>query len=520
MSVPGQPPPEEAPGVDSRRVPLVDLGFFLAALLFAFRTMLQAAPYADPVSGIGDAPEFFEPGSSSPMLILVCAAWIVWNRRWALFGGATGARGAGATILLASAAILLWGQFIGAYDLSALALSLALLGMGAVLGGGVGLRAMVFPAAFVLLAFPLPGVLMNQVLLPLQLSTQKLSLFYLDLIGIEARGQFDLIFSGGRIFQVIESCAGYRAMETLTMSAFLYSELFQLRTWIRIVIILAAAPVAFLLNGVRVVTIVLLPVETSHTLQGLVAIAVGVLVLAQLARLLQWFDKRPARQGPAHLVSSLPVGRVRALTVGWALVGLLGIAIPQWDSRSAERFSLRGFPMQVDGWGGSPGPIDSQFLGTARPTAYVIADYARDDQVIEAYVGVDRLLDRRLSILSEKTLFPGAGSTELARGETKNALGDPVTFSILRKAGGRNYWLVNRWYEGVDSIPLEILRSIAGLDRSPFRDRSGILVVRIATPLGGGNPFDEGQVASAQRRLDEFSKPLQEFVGTLRSRNP
>ena len=500
------------------KLPIVDLGFLLAAVLSAFHPMLQAAPYVDPASGGGDAPEFFEPGASSPLLILVCAAWIVWNRRGALFAAEPSRPLTASALLLASAALLLWGQFIGAYDLSAPALSLGLLGTGAALGGQAGIRCLLFPAAFALLAFPLPGVLMNQILLPLQLATQKLSIFYLSLIGVEAQGNFDLIFSGGRIFQVIESCAGYRAMETLTMSAFLYSELFQLRTWIRVCLIVAAPVIAFFLNGIRVVTIVLIPVETSHTIQGLVAIAVGVLILAQLSRILQWVDNRPAVPAAPKNVDRFPIRRIRVMAAIWALIAALGLTLPEWDANAGSVFSLRGFPMRLDGWIGKARPMNKNFFGTAAPSGYLLADYTRGNEVIELYLGSDQLLDRRHSILSDKTLHTDAGSLEVFRDEAENTLGHPMTVAVARKARRRTYWLVNRWYQEVDSLGMEVLRSTLGLDRSPFRQRTGTAVVRIATPIAGSNPFDEEAREIAQARLDEFTPAVQRTLEVLRRR--
>ena len=54
-------------------------------------------------------------------------------------------------------------------------LSALLLGLGAAFGGRPGLRAVAYPALFALLALPIPRVLLNQIMYPLQLATAKVT---------------------------------------------------------------------------------------------------------------------------------------------------------------------------------------------------------------------------------------------------------------------------------------------------------------------------------------------------------
>ena len=93
----------------------------------------------------------------------------------------------------------------------------------------------------------------------------------------------------GKIFQVIESCAGLRSIETLMMSAVVYAEIFGRRGPHALILVVAAPLLGVLVNLIRVLSLVASPfsnIDPVHTLQGIAMIVVGVLLIAFLDFLL------------------------------------------------------------------------------------------------------------------------------------------------------------------------------------------------------------------------------------------
>ena len=74
------------------------------------------------------------------------------------------------------------------------------------------------------------------------------------------------------------TCSGLRSMQTLAWASLLHAELMQLDPR-RAFLLLAAAPVvAFAVNGLRVITIILNPTSEVigvHTTQGIVALVIA-----------------------------------------------------------------------------------------------------------------------------------------------------------------------------------------------------------------------------------------------------
>jgi hypothetical protein len=79
---------------------------------------------------------------------------------------------------------------------------------------------------------------------------------------------------------------------------------------------------------------------------------------------------------------------------------------------------------------------------------------------------------------------------------------------IVARSGSRRI-LTYHWYEGMDSLPLEALRTLFATDQSPLWRSQRPRVVRIGTPVGVG----EREKAEADQRLRAFAGLL---AGVLR----
>ena len=283
---PGDPPSEPTTAFRSR---FQQLGVWGAVFLGAF-TFRELIPY-DPFPLERRAAEpledwFFQLRGYSPTLIVALSACLLLARRRALAFALRWPEGGagGALLLLPSAALYVWAIYAGAPDLLLIAFVLFCLGTCAALGGEGGLRAAFLPSVFLLLLVPIPSILVNQAIYPLQLANAQASAFVLqDLLGIHATTSGTVVTTADRTYQVIESCAGLRTIMTLFMAAIIYADLFQ-RSRAQTALLLMAAPVIGAgVNFVRVLSLMLNPegeMAAVHTAQGIVMTVVGVLLLA------------------------------------------------------------------------------------------------------------------------------------------------------------------------------------------------------------------------------------------------
>ena len=90
-------------------------------------------------------------------------------------------------LLVPGVGLYLWANFVSAPDILIASLAWILAGSGLLLGGGRGLRLLLLPACFLVFAIPLPIVLVNHWIWPLQLLTGETAVGDSQLHGDESR---------------------------------------------------------------------------------------------------------------------------------------------------------------------------------------------------------------------------------------------------------------------------------------------------------------------------------------------
>jgi exosortase len=444
------------------------------------------APHA---AGLRGAEAFmFSPSGGSPIIIYGGTAWLL-ARRWGRIRSAIGQppqRLAGAALLMLSAVTCLWGQYTSQLPLLLPALSCALLGSALWLGGAAAARAVLLPAVFLLLATPVPGVLLNAVLYPIQLATVKTTTWLLNTFWLgPVLSSGDRIFRDGAVFEVIESCSGVRTVETILMAAFLYHDLF-FRSRLQSTLIIAMAPlIGLIANQIRVVAIVLNPYSkfaAVHSAQGLVMIVAAVLMLAALDAALTKFLPPVPRRRRRRTPQVLPLPRALALTFALAGLAVLTFVIPPWTPAPPSLPSISKLPAQLDGWQASGLKLDDQFLGSVIFSEWVHRRYEKDERTADVLIGSDDRLDPRVDFGSPKAAVPGSGWEIEPDGAVEFGDGRIAQRFIANFEGERQ--LVYVWTEGVSSRTDELIRAVVASDRSPLRRDGRALLVRVATPMG------------------------------------
>ncbi len=504
-----------------------------ASWAFAFHRLASW----DPAAGVRNNPAgiegfFFAPSGSSPTLLLILAAWLTIRRRHDLFAAMTlpqslVASGLGLIAILSASLLSIWAHYVDFLGLMIPSLSLMLVGGGLLLGGWRGVLVLLPPALFLILAFPHPAVAVNWVIFPMQLWTAKITVWAIELVGLQAGLAGDLILiPNGRVFQVIESCAGLRSIETLMMSAVVYSEIFGRRGAHAFTLVVAAPLLGMLVNQIRVLSLVASPfsnIDPVHTAQGLAMIVLGVLSIAFLDYLLNRFPVAQFNRCWTHTTLSwrtesdeglqLGMSRVLVLCVLLAVVGASTLALPLWSPRPERQQPLSSLSARLDDWRAAGLMLDEQFLGSVGFVQWVHRRYTvnQGDLGAEVFLGADDRLEPRMSLISDKTAVPGPGYTLLERTRIRlEPDGREVDRLLFRQFSSDT--LVYHWYLAVDSLPTELLRSALALDRGPLRRPGRSVTARVSMQLPNSRAhrlLAEQQLSHLARLVDAELLPMQ-----------
>jgi len=483
------------------------LGCALIALAaVAYRALFDYDPTRDRNLTGGDA-AFFSPSGNAPLFVYGSAIWILYERRsWLISAlGAPATLAPGFGLLLIAAVVSAWSYYIAAPDLLALSLPIAALGVAWWLGGKRACHAALLPAALITALIPIPAVVVNAVVYPLQLATSDLSVAILSGIGIETIQAADRFATATRTFQVIETCSGIRATQTLVLSAVIYQELF-FRSRIQSGILILLAPIlGLVVNQIRVMTLVFNPfsgIETVHTAQGIAMLVIGILLIAVLDSLLsRWI---PKTMPPAAAPELDPVSprRLALATLGMAVVAAT-TALP--TSPNIEReldWNPHDIPLRMLSLRSEPVQLDRQFLGSTRFTKEASRRFRDEDVSVGVFVGATRRGERSSSPLSPKTL-PLATATR-TMDESPIELGPATSAATLATAVSPDgASRVLRWHANIASLPTEALRAFLGLDRGPAPRPGTPYVVRLSTPID-----DSTEIPGADARLRQFGLEL------------
>lgn len=518
------------PASPVKRLPILDrfawpdrpawaLGVLIALLVLAYVGVWGGGGAWDRERVEGDF--FFDTYHASPEVILLVVAVVLWQRR-ALIGRTIGTGAErpvlGLTGIGLAATLYGWAHFTRADDLMVTSLAVFGAALGVALGGTSLFRAMGPTLALLLLILPLPPTLMNWLTVQLQsVSTEAAAVIATPMLG-EVSTTGDIVLAGRHAFHVIESCSGLRAIWTLVMAALVYGEVWPCHIRRRVTLVLIAVPIAVGVNALRIVAI-MLSVDSAfaenHSIQGIVALVVGILVLHAIHLVLEALDRLRPRGRQAVITSGqeyTPGGRAAPspAVVGTILVVLIAmnavrLLAPRWEPPAhPESWSLV-LPRRIPPFEARRLPLDDDYMGSIGYDRYVHRAYLETgrspEEAVRILAAYQNRLDRSRSILSPRWRRPGA-AFEIHEEWVTVIDGLPSPVSATLSSRGQEWRITYSWYEESQGFLEETLRSAMAIDHSPWRRTTGVLAVRVDTTL----PAGMGGRVAASRRLEHFLK--------------
>jgi len=392
------------------------------------------------------------------------------------------------------------------------------------------LRIMAFPLFFSIAMFPFPNVINNNLSLKLKLISSALGVKILQLMGMTAFREGNVIDLGFTQLQVVDACSGLRYLLPLLIMGLLLAYYFRAPFWKRALLVVSTLPLTIAVNSFRIASVgMLYPVFGPKVAEGFFHDFSGWLIfMVSLAILLgeMWLLKRlpgeakeasPVRSGG---VTAAGAGASHSLIRGGAalllLAGLLTVVrTVDFRERLPLVRPLLGFPQTIGAWQGSRFAMDQASLDSLKLSDYLLADYRNSrSQTVSLYVAYNESQRKGESSHSPASCLPGSGWVFENSGLASLPLGPKgegrqVKRAFMQKSGERllvYYWFPQR---GRVLTNLAQLKLYAFWDALTRRRTDGALVRLITSVSAGEEPAD------AERRLADFARAAVPVLNTF-----
>jgi exosortase len=186
------------------------------------------------------------------LVIVPCAALMAWLRRRSLAAEPAAGEWRGLWVAGAGCALHLLSLLAAGVYASQLSFVLVLAGVVWTLWGLRRLRLLALPMLLLAAAIPLPSLVYASLSMPLRLLASRIACGVADLAGIAVYREGNIIHLAGISLGVWEACSGLNSLSTLIVGAVLLGFLLCRLPLTRLLVCLAAIPIALMANIVRV----------------------------------------------------------------------------------------------------------------------------------------------------------------------------------------------------------------------------------------------------------------------------
>lgn len=193
-----------------------------------------------------------DPNFSHGFIVPLFSAFIVWTKRKELAALPVKPSTWGLAVVIGSLMLVVVGSLGAEIFVARVSLILLLAGVILFLLGWKYFKALLFPWVFLFLMVPIPAIIFSQMTLPLQTLAAKLAAAALQLVGIPVFREGNIIALPAMPLEVAEACSGIRSLLSLGTLAIIYGYFTEDRISLRVLLAIAAIPIAVLANGFRI----------------------------------------------------------------------------------------------------------------------------------------------------------------------------------------------------------------------------------------------------------------------------
>ena len=263
-----------------------------------------AAVYAPVLAGLSER-WWTDPDYTHGLVCVPLALMLAARRRRALLLIPRAPRISGIVIATLGLLLLVVGGLGAEMFLARISLPVFLTGVMVFLLGWRHLRVLLLPLALLVVAIPLPTIMVTQVSLPLQFVASAAAERLLNGASVPVLRDGNVLLLPNATLQVAEACSGIRSLATLLALSIFVARGTTTAGWARVLVILAAIPAAVAVNALRVAitaagTYWYGPIANRgavHEALGFLMFMTAFAIVSTWGRALRWFSFAGARAG-------------------------------------------------------------------------------------------------------------------------------------------------------------------------------------------------------------------------------
>jgi exosortase len=193
-----------------------------------------------------------DPGYSHGFIAVPLALYLLWSQRASLQAEPARADGRGIALTVLGCGLYVAGKLGAEFFLTRVSFLAVIAGIAWTFWGKPRLRFFLLPLALLLVSIPIPALLYNQVVGPLQILASGLSVNLLQAAAIPIHREGNVIHLADMSLQVAEACSGLRSASSLAVVSLILGFMTGLSTWKRLLLVLASVPIALGVNITRI----------------------------------------------------------------------------------------------------------------------------------------------------------------------------------------------------------------------------------------------------------------------------
>jgi len=435
--------------------------------------------------------------------------------------------------------VFFWlGELGGEYFTLYISFWLVIVGLSWMHLGWEKLKTIAFPLFFSLTMFPFPNFLHNKISVNLKLISSQLGVAMMQLCGMSAYREGNVIDLGFTQLQVVDACSGLRYLFPLIVLGILLAYFYKAAFWKKAVLVISTVPISIVVNGLRIALVgILYPVFGPKVAEGffhdfsgwfIFMVSMGILLLEmwilkkvqgskrqEAGRLGSWeAEKQASIQNSKFKIQNLfspPQFIVAVVLLGATLALSQGV---EFREKVPINKSFEYFPVNVGEWTGKRLSMEQKFIDTLDLSDYVTIDYKnKQGKSVNFYVAYYESQRKGESIHSPATCLPGSGWIfNQAGAVTIPVPADDGGFmkvnrAFMQKSGYKQlsyYWFPQRGRILTNAYQLKIFAFWDALTRQ----RTDGAMVRVITPVYGLEELEE-----AEKRLQGFTLEIVPVLG-------
>jgi exosortase D (VPLPA-CTERM-specific) len=468
-------------------------------------------------------------------------AYLIWEKRAELVQEPSRRTWLGLLPALLAIVFYWMGELGGEYTI--MFISLWLLTVGALwsMFGWQKLRVIAFPLVLVLTMVPPPAMLYGALTLKLKLMSSQIGVLMLQLCGLTAYREGNVIDLGFTRLQVVDACSGLRYFFPLIILGILLAYFFKGSLWKKIIIVLSTIPISIVTNSMRIASVGILYQFMGaaaaegffHDFSGwfIFMISLGILLLemAVLKRIIPEQANSEQHTTTYNVIQPTEVlkpknysGVFRYVSLQFLIILLLmgttaaGVQGVSERNRTPMKKPFSEFPEVIGGWSGKKQALEKIYLDTLELNDYLLADYRNSQgEMINTYVAFSDFQAKGKASHSPSTCLPGSGweLKEPVKISVTDGSGRAITINRTMMVMGNERRLTYYWFDQRGRILTDLFQiKFFNIVDSITMNRTDGALIRLITPL----KENESQEA-AEARLKEFFK---QFNPTLHNYLP